>query len=152
MRKNDRAKFESKFVVTPSCWLWTGKLHLRGYGRFRGPSGDMAHRFSYHCYVGEIPAGMQVCHRCDNPRCVNPDHLFLGTNQDNVTDKVVKGRHPVGEASTSAKLSEAQVIEARSLYVPRSREFSTRKLAERFGISHKQMWSIVTNKGWVHVE
>jgi hypothetical protein len=148
MQKNTRAMFEKKFIVTPGCWLWMGKLHPRGYGRFRGKTGDMAPRFSYECYRGEIPPGMQVCHKCDNPQCVNPDHLFLGTNQDNVDDKVRKGRHPVGETCTSAKLTEAQVLEARALYVPRSKEFSTRKLAEKFGITHGQMWRIVAKKAW----
>lgn len=148
MPKNTKAMFEKMFVVTPGCWLWIGRLHLRGYGRFRSPAGDMAHRSSYYFYKGDVPENMQVCHRCDNPRCVNPDHLFLGTNQDNVDDKVSKGRHPVCDGSTSSKLTMDKVIEARSLYKPRSKEFSTRKLAEKFGITHGQMWRIVANKAW----
>jgi hypothetical protein len=151
MRKNDLVIFESKIQITPGCWYWLGARHPRGYGRFRGPCGDTAHRYSYYSYVGAIPEGAQICHRCDNPSCVNPDHLFVGSNQDNVDDKVAKGRHPKGQKSATSKLSEVEVIEVRRLYVKGSTDYGTRALARKFGISHRQIWGIVTHKGWTHL-
>ncbi len=77
----------------PGCWIWTGSLTSRGYGYFACPGQQwLAHRFSYTNVYGPIPDGHFVCHRCDNPRCVRPSHLFIGTAQDNVQDMIAKGR------------------------------------------------------------
>jgi hypothetical protein len=93
-RTTPRGHFERKFRVTPGCWLWTAKLDKRGYGFSKHDGKKLgAHRHSYILYVGPIPEGMFVCHRCDNPTCVNPDHLFLGTREDNIDDMLKKGRH-----------------------------------------------------------
>lgn len=87
-----------KVHVTPDCWLWTAGLDKDGYGKFAiGLGGHAqihtrAHRFAYEVFVGTIPDGYVVCHRCDNPPCVRPDHLFAGTSLDNNDDKVAKGR------------------------------------------------------------
>lgn len=76
-----------------ACWLWTGSLNEHGYGQVRmPPTVWKAHRVSYALFVGAIPAGLFVCHHCDTPACVNPDHLFLGTAQDNIRDMWAKGR------------------------------------------------------------
>lgn len=91
--------FETFFIpVTESgCWIWVGQTSSRGYGRYR-PSGDFkrqrfqAHRYSYEYYVGKIPEGMIVCHKCDEPLCVNPKHMFIGTSKDNAQDMSKKGR------------------------------------------------------------
>lgn len=85
---------------TDGCWLWTGGVNWKGYGRLGGgkPGSkwrESAHRLSYRLTYGSIPEGMHVCHRCDVPRCVRPDHLFLGTNTDNVRDAIRKGRKPM---------------------------------------------------------
>jgi hypothetical protein len=81
------------------CWVWQRSKLKKGYGKitigskkFGNRKNALAHRISYEIFVGPIPKGLQVCHDCDNPSCINPDHLFLGTNQDNVDDKQKKGR------------------------------------------------------------
>lgn len=87
------SRFETRFVVTPGCWLWTGEIGSSGYGRFYAYGRKYrAHRFSYEAYKGEIPKGMLILHSCDNPRCVNPDHLRVGTDADNTRDKMERGR------------------------------------------------------------
>ncbi len=90
---NLQERFEAKFYVTPGCWIWTkGSSH--GYGSFRiNGKSRPAHRVSYELYVGSIPEGQVVRHKCDNPPCVNPDHLILGTQGDNMRDAVERSRH-----------------------------------------------------------
>lgn len=84
----------SSVHITESCWNWTRYRNEWGYGRLRvNGEKQLAHRVSFQLFRGPIPAGMLVCHTCDNPACINPSHLFLGTNQDNVTDCMAKGRH-----------------------------------------------------------
>lgn len=102
--KGELARFEAKYVPEPNtgCWLWTAALNTYGYGKMgrtreEGPEG--AHRIAWRLLKGPIPLGMFVLHRCDMPACVNPEHLFLGTQADNIRDSVIKGRHskpPVG--------------------------------------------------------
>ena len=84
----------AKVKKSDGCWLWTGAISIYGYARFlHGGKNRFAHRVAYTLFVGPIPDGMSVCHKCDTPRCINPDHLFLGTLADNMMDCVSKGRH-----------------------------------------------------------
>lgn len=93
-RKNTPQDVWERVHKTRRCWLWMGRKDPTGYGRVTfDRKQQLAHRLIFTWVVGEIPDGMHVLHRCDNPPCVNPDHLFLGTNQDNVDDKMSKGRH-----------------------------------------------------------
>lgn len=114
----DRFRQFYKKDTKTGCWNWQSSLDgKRGYG-FIGIDGKSirAHRASWQIHIGHIPKDMHVLHRCDNPSCVNPSHLFLGTNQDNVNDKMQKGRHKVlrGSQLPTAKLTEDQVLKIRA--------------------------------------
>ena len=113
------------------CWEWTASKYGKGYGHLRvGKKIVGAHRLSYQLFVGEI-GNLCVLHKCDNPACVNPDHLFLGTVQDNSDDMADKGRSTFGEKSGRAKLTEQDVLFIKSQH----KIISYRKLADMFGVS-----------------
>jgi len=130
-----------------SCWLWKGARNKKGYGMFRlWPKMIRAHRVAYQLTHGEIQEGLLVCHTCDNPPCCNPSHLFLGTVQDNVNDKMKKGRiNPCyGENNKNCKLSDMQVAEIRRRYS--SGNENQTELARAFGVSNAHISDIVGYK------
>lgn len=149
MSSREADRFWAKVQKTDNCWLWTGARNELGYGSFgiAGRRTELAHRASWRLSAGEIPAGLLVCHHCDNPPCVRPDHLFLGTNQDNVADQIAKGRRPRahGQNNSNAKLTDAEVAEIRTRYGPGVRIVD---LAAEYGISKSQIWNIVSGKQW----
>lgn len=133
------------------CWNWTASTAGKGYGQIKIPKTRKqmyAHRLSYIINSGEIPDGMEVCHTCDNMRCVNPDHLFLGTQSDNLGDMKAKGRHLYGERNTEAKLTEKQVEGIHEMSAEGS---STYALARAFGVSQSTIWRILNGLRWEHV-
>ena len=141
-------RFEDKFIKSIGCWEWRASKGNKGYGQFL-INGQIrqAHRVSYQLYVGEIPEGLYVCHRCDNPGCVNPSHLFLGTQTDNMRDCENKGRgvHPSGEQHYFAKLTEKQVAEIRA----RRNDGTTQTdLANEYGVSQPTISHIFCGDTW----
>lgn len=131
------------------CWLWAKRATIRGYGHIWYRSTHLlAHRVAYEAYRGPIPDGMFVCHKCDTPSCVNPDHLFLGTHADNMADRDRKGRTPIGEARPNARLTADLVREIRSA---RESGETLHSLGRRFGVSHTTVHRIAMGRKWSHV-
>ena len=133
------------------CWLWTGPVLARGYGQIGkgGRNGGIitTHRFSYELANGPIPPGLCVLHRCDVRRCVNPRHLFLGTNADNSADMKAKGRSAKGERHSLAILTEAEVAEIRRL---RTTGLIMREIAAKFGVCRGTVSDILLGKNWTN--
>jgi hypothetical protein len=160
-------RFWSYVKKSDGCWLWTAHGSGRGYGRFRiHAKYHVASRVSWQLHYGAIPDGLLVCHHCDNPTCVRPDHLFLGTNKDNIADCLAKGRrlapkgsdhwmqhHPEriarGIRSGSAKLDDAKVQYIRTLYAKGG--VSHAALGKRMGVSSSLIGLVVRKEIWAHV-
>lgn len=161
----DIERFWSRVDKSGDCWLWTRKVNRDGYGRFGGRGQNMfAHRFVWTITYGDIPKGLYICHACDNPRCVNPGHLFIGTLADNNEDMTIKGRRskhlpPNGQKFTkggqtagtknyNAKLTEDDVREIRRL---RECGQKVSELSARYGVGQWEIYMIVQRKKWQHV-
>lgn len=148
----DRFWRQVRFAVG-GCMEWTGVLDIGGYGHFRMRVADkskkLAHRASWELHVGPITDGLLVLHRCDNPACVNPDHLFLGTQKDNVDDMVAKGRHGLtgakGVRNAQSKLTDGAVR------LIRDSGDADAKLAEQFGVHSETIRRVRRRQIWGHV-
>jgi len=143
----ERLDYYSAPFVSGQCREWLGAKSTKGYGRlmWKGRA-RFAHRLAYTEYIGPIPDGLHVLHSCDNPSCVNDEHFFLGTNADNVADKVTKGRAAKpeirGERHRCAKLTEAQVLAIRA-------DARTQAvIAAEYGVTRENISQIKLLKGW----
>lgn len=148
--------FKFRLDILSGCWNWIGSKNRDGYGQIRversGFNGYFrAHRVSWIYHHGEIPDGLCVLHRCDNPGCVNPEHLFLGTQADNMRDRNAKGRLPHeklrGSSNGRALLNEADVAEIRRLSADGARQAD---IARRFGIAKATVYCILRGLTWRH--
>ena len=137
------------------CWVWQRGLMQNGYGQmqYKGRNSMLAHRAAYEVFVGPLVKGLYVCHTCDNPACVNPAHLVQASAQWNAQDMVAKQRGNYANCCKGsqvkhlAKLTEAQVLELRSL----ASSLSQKQLAEKFGITVAVVSKIIRRKTWKHI-
>lgn len=141
---SDMCRFLFYVEKTDNCWLWNGAKHKTGYGKlcFQGNKTDTAHRVSFKLFKGPIEDGLYACHTCDNPSCVNPDHLWLGTAQDNKTDQIEKERGLI-------KLFPMDVVKIRELWGKSG--WSNKKLCEEFNVTATTISNIIKRKLWKHV-
>jgi hypothetical protein len=148
-------------VTETGCWLWIGCKSSCGYPQIHTGQNKYraAHRYSFELFKGPIPAGMCVCHKCDTPSCVNPDHFFIGTHAENMADQMRKGRHktrsingpPVAfflEKNPNAKLKNVDVLEIRRI----ARFTNKRVIAERFGVHPMTITRILNGSTWSSLE
>lgn len=135
--------------IEGDCWEWQGRINQDGYGQFdHNNSCSSSHRYVWKLFYGDIPDGMVICHKCDNPPCCNPAHLFLGTVWDNVRDRDLKGRQAShkGEKNGRAKLNRNQAVQIRKL---RQVGLSYKELAKRFSVSIGCISHIINGRHWI---
>lgn len=130
------------------CWPWQGARTEFGYGQiFAMRRVRYAHRLSWEMHRGPIPSGQHVLHRCDNPPCVNPEHLFIGTNAENISDKLAKGRQPRGQAIRQSRLDPGKVLAIKATLGL----FTQQYLADLYGVSQSSISKIAMGETWVHI-
>ena len=143
-------RFEMKFKRSDGCWLWTAALSNRGYGNFSVKGTTIyAHRFSYETYVGPIPDDMCILHRCDVKRCVNPEHLFVGTILDNIRDMDAKGRRVIPDRS-GAHNGRSKITEEDVRHI-RNSPLSGAILGKQYGVHQVTIDRIKTRVLWSHI-
>ena len=140
---SDICRFMAYVEKTDNCWLWKGAIKRGGYGKFsvKGNTSAIASRVSYELFKGPIADGMYICHLCDIPSCVNPEHLWAGTHMENTLDMIEKERQ-------HSKLFPTDIIEIRKLWQQGS---SNASLCKRFGITCGTISSIVNRRIWKHI-
>lgn len=151
-RKHEHDRFLGKVKQTESCWLWTGTTYRRGYGHFGRYLNDKrvmykAHRYAYEFYKGHIPEGLLVLHTCDNPACVNPDHLFVGTHKDNSQDMLRKGRFGYPRNPNHHWLSFERAEEMRQ-FAKENPTMKQKDMAKHLDTSTAQLSRILNYKIW----
>jgi hypothetical protein len=154
-RGTPEERFWKRVVKGESCWEWSGYRSLHGYGYIKvGLKNIYTHRFSYEIHKGEIPKGVLVCHSCDNRACVNPDHLWLGTDKDNAVDRKNKGRNGKiigirGEKQWCSKLKEKDIGLIFEMY--NNNLYTQKEISVIFGVSPSAISLVIRKKNWVHI-
>ena len=144
MKKTDKKRFWEKVSKKNGCWQWTSALAVNGYGVFWFEGSNVyAHRHIFYLEGCDIPSGMQVCHTCDNPSCVNPDHLFLGSPSDNHVDSSKKGRRK------GQKLCEEDVRRIRDMHRSGGKN---KDISRLFKLHPKYVHKITSKEKWAHVD
>lgn len=140
-------KLVDKSKGEDACWIWKGNYNSWGYGRFADEGVKwVAHRYAFYLYGGDV--SKFVCHKCDNPACVNPSHLFSGTSQDNTNDMISKGRNSCGEKHPHSKLTTKKVIALRRDY---ANGLPLEKLAKKYKIQFQSVSAIARGDKWKHL-
>ena len=152
-QSNTKTRFFSKIEKTDGCWIWKAAIDPSGYGVFMIRADKMraklgSHRVSYYYHFGIWPRGLNTCHRCDTPSCTNPDHLFLGTQKENIQDCISKKRNSCGSKNVRAKIVEEDVPLIVDMF---NDGYCVEKLSEKFGISVSVVYSILCGRTWKHV-
>jgi hypothetical protein len=148
INSNIISRFWTKVNKTDSCWLWTANTCRDGYGNITANKIQYkAHRYSLMIHGVVVPKGSIVMHTCDNPSCVRPEHLKVGSQLDNMKDKVNKNRQTKGESNVLSKLTESTVLEIRSLYP----SLSVRKLSRKYNTCENNIRAIIKRDTWKHI-
>ena len=153
--QKDIDRFLSKLIKQPNgCWEYVGAKDADGYGMFwfQGKTKG-AHQFSARALANQtINAGDQVCHHCDNPSCCNPEHLFIGSSQDNTRDRHIKNRSAKGSGVGTSVYNEQIIKSLKDAYNSRPHYKGIIKdLSEEFDVSYGVTWTVCRNKGWLHI-
>lgn len=151
MRKSIKERFDSFVYPEPNtgCWLWGGNTVNGGYGQFKVDGHPyLSHRISYKIHIGEIVGNLNVCHKCDIPSCVNPDHLFLGTQLENMIDRSNKLRQARGNSIGVSKLTNSMVGEIKQLL---AMGLLHKAVAKKFGVTRSVITKIKNGKIWQHL-
>lgn len=131
------------------CWIWNSSKSKSGYGKIKFNGKDWrAHRLSYWIHKGKFSLNLRVCHSCDNPSCINPDHLFVGTDQENKDDQIRKNRHPKGEKIGQSKLKNGDILIIREMS---KNGISQQAIADKYGVVQTTISGIVRRKTWKHI-
>lgn len=144
----DPNRFWEKIDKSGDCWEWTAGRDTNGYGNAKLNGVRLAHRISYTLEVGDIPKGMHVLHKCDNPPCVNPEHLYLGTQVENNLDRDNRGRGARGERASTAKLTNEAIPIIRKMLADGE---ATKVVAKRFGVLPHTIRNVKNGKSWTHI-
>jgi hypothetical protein len=152
-----KERFFAKVEKTPTCWIWKGAHKAKGYGTIGVGKKSMgnrknayAHRISWEMANGEkIPDGLFACHKCDNPPCVNPEHIFIGTNSENILDSVAKKRFPIASRHYRARLKDSDV---QVIFEMRKSGLKHREIAEKYGVCRELITHVLNRQAYKSIE